>query len=235
MKKSPICDYEAFAQEYAETRDKQPIHLYYERPHTWSLLPKSLDSLNILDIGCGSGWYAEELIKSGAHVTALDVSQTMVELTKKRVQGHGRFIVANLEEPLDYFKDAEFDIVLAPLVIHYIEDWNALFKEISRITKQCGLFIFSTHQPHTEYHLFNLNNYYEKVIIKDYWQDLDKEISFYHHTLHEMFENLYSAGFVIERMLEPQPLPQMKIEAPDMYTNITLQPWFLFVKARKLR
>lgn len=77
--------FEYIASTYAASVDTKAIHLYYERPHLCSLLPKTLAGKQILDIGCGSGWYAEYLHKAGANVTALDASPTMVELTKKRL------------------------------------------------------------------------------------------------------------------------------------------------------
>jgi SAM-dependent methyltransferase len=234
MKSDPIGSYELFAQKYADTVDTKPIHTFYERPNTWALLPRELNDLKVLDLGCGSGWYAEQVMLAGAEVTALDASQTMVEITKARLGGKGTVIVADLEKPLDFFKALEFDVVLAPLVLHYVKDWEPLFKEIARVLKNGGLFIFSTHQPHTEYQLFKLDNYYNKVVVKDYWKHIDAEVTFYHHTLHELTEGLHKAGFVIERLIEPQPLPELEASSPEMYKNIVTKPWFLFGRARKV-
>lgn len=228
-KKEKIGSYDNIAAAYAKTVDVKPIHVYYERPATLSLLPGQLKGLKILDMGCGSGWYAEHLVNQGADLTAIDASQVMVDLTRKRLKNKGNCFVANLEDPLP-FKDKEFDIVLAPLVIHYIRDWQPLFKEIARVLKSQGIFIFSTHQMHTEAINFNIKNYYEKRIVHDYWEDVG-EVSFYHHTLHELGEALYQSRFVIERLLEPKPLPEMKEKDPKMYGLITQRPWFLFVRA----
>ena len=74
IKEEPIGNHEKFADAYSKDVDNRPIHIFYERPATWSLLPKSLSGLNVLDLGCGSGWYAEQFIKAGAKVTAVDVS-----------------------------------------------------------------------------------------------------------------------------------------------------------------
>ena len=126
----PLGSYEHMAQKYADKVDTKGIHVHYERPHTWSLLPKSLTGLKVLDIGCGSGWYAEQLILAGAEVTAIDASATMVELTRKRLKNKVQVLQANIEQPLSYFANEEFDLIVAPLVIHYVEDWQVLFQEI---------------------------------------------------------------------------------------------------------
>lgn len=232
MKKT-VGDYEEFAKKYAANVDTKPLHIYYERPNTLSLLPNSLEGLKVLDLGCGSGWYAEYLMQAKAKVTAVDMSQTMVELTRTRLNGRGNFYTANLEDKLDFLNDASFDIVLAPLVIHYIENWQTLFCEISRVLKQSGCFIFSTHQPQVECELFKLDNYFEKVVIKDFWKDIQAEVTYYHHTFHELSESLYNANMVIERLLEPSPLPKLKETNPKIFETITKKPWFLFVKAIK--
>lgn len=208
---------------------QKPIHVYYERPSTWSLLPKELKNLKILDLGCGSGWYCEQLVQKGADVTAVDISDTMIQLTNQRVQGKARCFVLDLEDGLP-FKTNEFDIVLAPLVIHYIKEWGPLFVEISRVLKGGCSFIFSTHQMQMEAKLFNLENYYEKTLIVDCWENVGN-VQFYHHTLHELSDSLYQAGFVIERILEPEPSEDMKKVDFKMYDLISKNPWFLFVKA----
>jgi 2-polyprenyl-3-methyl-5-hydroxy-6-metoxy-1,4-benzoquinol methylase len=224
--------FEKIAKKYADKVDDKAIHVYYERPHLWSLLPNSLAGLNILDIGCGSGWYSEQLIKAGANVTALDGSATMVELAKQRLQDKATVYLADLEETLDFLTAASFDIILAPIVIHYVKDWYVLFARLAPLLKSQGQFIFSTHQPFMDVYLFNLKSYFDKVEIIDYWKDVG-EVKYYHHTLHELAESLYQAGFYIERMLEPQPLPEMQNVDPEMYHNASTKPWLLFVKAVK--
>jgi ubiquinone/menaquinone biosynthesis C-methylase UbiE len=230
-----VGDYEPFSSQYAANVDTKPIHIYYERPNTWSLLPQPLAGLKILDLGCGSGWYAEQLMRANAVVTAVDRSPTMVEITRRRLNDQGNFYVANIEEKMDFLQKEEFNIILAPLFIHYINDWQQLFSEISRVLKPNGYFIFSTHQPQTEVTSFNLQNYYNKVIIKDFWQDIQSEVKYYHHTLHELSEALYNSGMVIERLLEPQPLPEMATADSLMYHNIITKPWFLFIRALKIK
>jgi SAM-dependent methyltransferase len=228
----PKDSFENVANVYASIVDQKPIHIYYERPNLWSLLPKNLSNLEILDLGCGSGWYAEQLYNARAKVTAIDASTTMVKLAKQRLQDKVKFFVADLEEPLNFIKNNTFDIILAPLIIHYINDWNPLFLELSRILIKNGLFIFSTHQPHKDITLFHINNYFEKVLIKDYWNEIG-EVRFYHHTLNELGEALYKGGFLIERLLEPQPLPQFEKVDFELYKKLCSEPWFLFVKAIK--
>jgi ubiquinone/menaquinone biosynthesis C-methylase UbiE len=233
MKKNhDIGKYDSFADKYAAEVDQRPFHIYYERPGTWSLLPKQLKGLNVLDIGCGSGWYAEHLIKSGCQVTAMDLNAHMVEVTQKRLQKSGKVIQADLQKPLDFFPSESFDMVIAPLVIHYLNDLKAPMKEIARVTKSKGLFIFSVSQPQSEFYLHNLSNYFEKQIITDHWPWVNADVQHFHYTLEDYVESLYEAGFLVERMLEPLPQEGLKEES-HLYQLITTKPWFLFVRALK--
>ncbi len=226
-------DFESISAEYLKTVDDKPIHCFYQRPHLLSLLPKDINDLSILDLGCGSGWYTEQLLARGATVTALDNSQTMVDYTLQRIHHQAKVIHADLEKPLDMLKSESFDLLIAPLVIHYIKDWTPLFKELARVLKMSGKLIFSTHQPQAEHYLFHLDNYYKKQQITDTWENVGK-VSYYHHTLAELVTSLIDAGFSIEKWLEPQPLKEMQKAAPEMYEKITKNPWILFIRVVKV-
>lgn len=77
--------YQAIAAAYAAQVDARPMNVFYERPATLSLLP-SLTGKRVLDIGCGSGWYAEQLLALGATVTSFDLDETFVALTRARAE-----------------------------------------------------------------------------------------------------------------------------------------------------
>jgi ubiquinone/menaquinone biosynthesis C-methylase UbiE len=229
----PIGNYEHMADKYAAQVDTKGIHIHYERPHTWSLLPKKLTGLRVLDIGCGSGWYAEQLAAAGADVTAIDASATMVELTQQRLKDKARILQANIEQPMDYFADAEFDLVVAPLVIHYVQDWQKLFFEIARILKSGGQFVFSTHHPYGDYQTFKLENYFATTLITDYWKSFDATVQFYHHSMQDLMHALLNAGFVVEQFLESLPMPAMEKTEPDLYPKMLKRPQFLFMQCQK--
>ncbi|HRD70980.1 MAG TPA: class I SAM-dependent methyltransferase [Legionella sp.] len=228
---SPKLSFDKIAENYAHVVDTKPIHLYYERPNLLSLMPDQLAGLNILDLGCGTGWYTEHLTGLGAEVTAADASSTMINLTQQRVPSCHTVLV-DLEESFIHLSQGRFDIIIAPLVIHYIKDWYLLFSRLSQLLKPKGSFIFSTHVPYTEYMLHSLDNYFKKVVITENWENIG-EVKFYHHTLNELTEALYQADFLIERMLEPKPLSELKDVDPKSYNSILTKPWFLFVKAIK--
>jgi SAM-dependent methyltransferase len=222
--------YEGIASKYAETVDTKPWNAYYERPAVISLLP-SLINAKVLDAGCGSGWYAEYLLSRGAAVTAFDVNLEFVSLTRERVGARARVLRADLAEPLDFAVDGEFDLVVCPLVMHYLKDWQPVFSEFHRILQPHGVLVFSTHHPFMDWKLFNKEDYFAVELLEDEW-DIGK-VRFYRRPLTAISQALDSAGFFIERLLEPQPTEDFRRVHPEGYERLTKNPWFLVVRGRK--
>src|SRR5207248_5280886 len=113
--------YDALAPVWAETTDDGLWNEVLDRRPIRSLLPPSLDGKTVLDVGCAAGAMAAELLRRGADVTGIDLSQGMVEAARLRCEGRGRFLVADLADPLPFPDDA-FDGIVASLVLHYVRD-----------------------------------------------------------------------------------------------------------------
>ena len=154
-------NYEQFADRYAARIESKPHNAYLERPATLSLLP-DVTGLRVLDAGCGPGIYAEWLLERGADVVCCDVTPAMIELAKQRVGEQVEFQLADLSQPLDFAKDEEFDVVLCPLVLDYIEDFLPTFREFNRVLKPGGILVVSCGHPASDFFVyFNAGNYFD--------------------------------------------------------------------------
>ncbi|GAB4428327.1 MAG: class I SAM-dependent methyltransferase [Chloroflexi bacterium OHK40] len=224
--------YEAIADSYAAKVDASPMNALYERPAVLALLPP-LAGTHVLDIGCGSGWYAEYLLSHGATVTSFDLDATFVELTRTRVGERATVLRANLAEPLAFAQSGEFDLAVAPLVLHYLRDWTRPLREIYRVLRPGGALVFSTHHPFMDWQEFKREDYFALDLLEDYWQGVGA-VQFYRRPLTAISATLIEAGFVIERLVEPQPSPPFREARPELFERLMRQPWFLVVKARKL-
>lgn len=120
-------NYQNFAERYAAAIETKPHNAYYERPATLSLLP-NVAGLRVLDAGCGPGIYTQWLLDRGAKVVACDVTPKMVEITRQRVGDLAEVYCADLDRPLSFARDGEFDLVVCPLVLDYLLDWFPVFK-----------------------------------------------------------------------------------------------------------
>jgi len=226
--------YNNMAEYYFKFVDTKPYNAYYERPAILSLLPKVEDK-NVLDAGCAAGWYTNWLIENGAKVTSIDFSPKMIEMTKRRVGDKAKIFQADLNEPLDFIDDEEFDIVVSSLTLHYLKQWDTVMKEFYRILKKSGMLIFSVHHPFMDFTVFNRENYFLTELLTDEWQTQNgkEEVQFYRRPLNKIISPVVKAGFAIEDLLEPMPTEKFKLEQPKAYNKLTKRPQFLFIKARK--
>jgi SAM-dependent methyltransferase len=224
--------YQSIAEAYAAQVDARPMNAYYERPATLSLLPP-LAGRRVLDIGCGSGWYAEHMLNAGAQVTAFDLDEKLVAITRARVGGRAAVLCANLAEPLHFAGDGAFDLAVAPLVLHYLRDWLPVLQELHRVLRPGGALVFSTHHPCMDWQEFKTESYFALERLDDYWEGVGP-VQFYRRPLTAISASLAEAGFVIDRLLEPQPTEAYREAWPEWFARLSRHPWFLFVRAVKM-
>jgi len=227
--------YEALAEAYAAVIDTKPHNAYYERPATLSLMPE-VEGKRVLDAGCGPGVYSEWLIERGAEVVAVDASPKMVELAKRRLGAVTDVRQANLSKPLTFLDSSSFDIVLSPLVLEYIEDWGSTFAEFYRVLRPDGHFVFSVTHPLFDYIYFKSNNYFGIELVGSEWRGFKPvrvHVPSFRRSLGATLNPLIEAGFSLERILEPKPMDEFKEADPKHYEELSQQPCFLCIRARK--
>ena len=227
--------YNNIAAKYADSREDKPINVYYERPGFCSLLPP-LEGLAVLDAGCGPGWFAEYCQKNGAAITAFDYNQDFVERTRARLQtaaldASSDVFQEDLAQPLNRLSDSAFDLVICSLVLHYLEDWLPALREFHRVLKPDGRLVFSTHHPAHDWIGFGTHSYFDVELLEDEW-DIGK-VQFYRRPITKICADLNAAGFLIEQLLEPQPLPEWKDVEPESYERFNKAPWRLMIRACK--
>lgn len=223
-----------FAGLYANRIEYNSHNALYERPAMLSLLSEVREK-KILDAGCGPGVLSSILQDKGADVTAIDYSDEMIRLTKERTEGKVKTINANLNFPLDFLMDNEFDIIVSSLTIHYIRDLRSLFSEFNRVLKTNGELLISTHHPFLDYSFHSDGNYFNTELLKDEWTAYNIEMEFYRRPLSELFNLFKEADFRITELSEPQPVKECEINYPDTFKTLSSQPWFIFFKAIKER
>ncbi len=200
-------DYDSFAIAYAAENESGLFNAYYERPEMLRLAGE-VSGRRILDAGCGSGPLSAALRAEGAVVTGFDASAAMVDLARQRLGAEADLHVADLGAPLP-FADAEFDDVVASLVLHYLEDWSAPLSELRRVLKPRGRLIASVIHPsvyaivHPEADYFALTQYSE-----EYTFDGESALlTYWHRPLHAVTDAFGASGFRITTLSEPPPAP----------------------------
>lgn len=242
----PQFSYDEIAEAYASGVDNAPYNAFYERPATLALVP-DVAGAHILDAGCGSGYYTEELVKRGASVSAIDGSVEMTKHAEQRLDdlgvldtvqpprpGRASVRVADITKPFDFLSDASVDGIVSALVLHYLRDWGPTLAEFRRILKSDGWLLVSTHHPATEASRFDIANYFETEQLEDYWSWVGR-VRFYRRPLSAIIGAFTESGFVIDRVVEPRPTEWFREEKPEAYARLLKHPEFLIVRARPNR
>jgi len=231
--------YEQLADAYAAKIDTKAHNAYYERPATLSLLP-DVAGLAILDAGCGPGAYSQWLLQHAARsIIAVDVSPSMLEHAKSRNAGATQiqFRLTDLAtSDLPFIEDSSIDIVLAPLVMDYLEDWPATFRRFHRILKPEGLLIFSTGHPSFDAAYHRTERYFEVEQVSAVWRGFGPvvEVPCYRRSLTSIINSVIESGFDLVSILEPQPTEDFLRSEPAKYEQLSRRgPCFLCIKARK--
>ncbi len=109
----------------------------FEKDQVLSLLGEVKEK-KILDVGAGTGRLAVRLANLGAEVTALDISEVMVDKLKKK--NHKLKVILGEAENLPCEND-NFDIIIATFLIVHLKDLKRFFDEVYRVLKPGGLFL----------------------------------------------------------------------------------------------
>ncbi len=227
--------YEHLAEAYAAHIDTKPHNAYCERPATLSMLP-DVRGMRVLDAGCGAGIYAEWLLDRGAEVVALDASPKMVALATRRTGGRASVRQHDLAQPLDFLDAATFDLVISPLVMEYVRDWRATFREFHRVLRPGAPLVVSVTHPFGDYNYYRSKKYYEIEPVTASWGGFTPvrvRMPSYRRSMAETLNPFFDAGFRVEQVLEPQPTEEFRKADPKSYKSLMQLPAFVCIRAVK--
>ncbi|MBM3230679.1 class I SAM-dependent methyltransferase [Candidatus Pacearchaeota archaeon] len=194
----------------------------------------------ILDLGCGSGIRTKKLFSLNPRkIVGLDLSPELIKIAKNNfseIEFHSG------DAKKTGFKNSEFDIINSDLMVHYFKSLNPLFKEVGRILKPKGYFVFSMHHPIYEVTKREKEKNKTKYLLEPYfhnelykWKMLEgMELISYHHTFEDIFSSLKQNGFVIDELIEPHAINSKKKFDKKHIERATKYPSFLIIKAKKL-
>jgi len=178
-----------------------------------------------LDIGCGEGRVARELLKRGHTIKGVDGSPTLVEAAR------------NGDPPIDAihadaanlpFEDETVDLAIAFMALQSVDDLENTIAEIARVLEPdcrlCAAVVHPMNSATEAPHYFAEHAYAES------------SAGFTFHDVHRPLSQyaaaLASAGFVIEELREPVPGPDL-LDARPSAERWTRTPCFLHLRARR--
>ena len=203
----------------------------------------------LLDAGCGFGSYSIYCARKGAAVTAVDISETMIQIAKQEAAKVDARIDFRVQDAtcLEGIPSGIFDIVISSITVCF--NIPLYFKEIARVLKPMGTFCFSEVHPilgggrkvgEGKDSVWLLDHYFDRGIRKGENvfgklkpSDKDYQWQWEHYTLEDYCVALRQAGFLIETLLEPEPNPTTRSLNPQKYDSACNYPMFVLIRAVK--
>ncbi|KUI99073.1 biotin synthesis protein BioC [Vibrio sp. MEBiC08052] len=105
-------------------------------------LPPDLHGCVVLDLGCGTGFFSEQMRQRGAEVICADLSQSMLEQARQRC-GTSGFEYCHCDAEALPLADHSVDFVFSSLALQWCESLSVSFREIKRVLKPAGKGCFS--------------------------------------------------------------------------------------------
>jgi len=225
--------YRDHADKYATFAERSGTNARYERPAILRLAGDVKDR-RVLELGCAGGGLTAQLVEREADVLALDREPQLVEIARERLCGTARVEVADLEDPLDMVPGGNVDVVVASLVLHYLEDWTPLLAELRRCLRPGGALVFSLHHPFTGWQLSDGQDYHRTELVSEEWDWNGQCVTaqLYRRPLTAIFTSLRDAGFTVDVVDEPKPQAGPDID-PMTHEVLNTKPVFLFIRALK--
>ncbi|ARR09579.1 MAG: class I SAM-dependent methyltransferase [Pseudomonadota bacterium] len=224
--------YTTYAKQYDLAAQDNLYNAHFERPNTLELVG-DVAGKKVLDLGCGSGIYAQILLERGAtSVTCIDAAQEMIDIVKDKLGDSVNAYAQNLALGLPEETNAQYDLVICPLMVHYIEDLRPLFNDIQRVLKPGGQFVFSTHHPFADFECSASDNYFEKERIEDVWDTIGKPVSvaFYRRSLQDITDAITGSNMAMLAVSEGKVNEKIREISQEHYQRLATYPNFIFIK-----
>lgn len=221
--------YDGRAEEYARAMEHNPLNAGIERPAFLELVG-DVAGRHVLDLGCGSGRYTEELLRRGARVVGLDQSPDNIELARRRVP-EASFRVHDLADPLDWLASGSFSVAVMAMTFHYLDNRVDALREVHRVLEPEGFLVLSTRHP-TDWLRGYGGSYFDAGVVEDEWEN-GWRLRWWRQPLERTMEEFAMAGFRVDRLVEPRPAQELATRAPEAYTLATASPIFIAFRLEK--
>jgi SAM-dependent methyltransferase len=237
----------------AQSDDYQARHrAQLERePKAWGIwsFPESelqllgdVAGLDVLEYGCGAAQWSIALAKAGARVTGLDNSERQLEHAQTSIDAAG-VDVTLVHAPAERtpFADGSFDVVFCDHGAMSFASPDKTIPEVARVLRPGGILAFSVEHPLHATVWDDALDGPGRTLQRSYFEldraddPVDGSVNF-NRSISGYLALLAANGFVLERLLEPQP----SLEATTTYQQFAAPEWArdfpaeLLIRARRV-
>lgn len=183
---------------------------------------------DVLEVGCGMGLHTELMVRAGARVTAIDLSDTSVAATTRRLQLRGltASVLQGDAERLP-FADRQFDFVWSWGVIHHSARTALIVRQIARVLRpdgECRVMVYNRDGMAARVAFLKDHLLKGRIFRGSFDQTLHRSTDGYsaRHYVRDQFEDLFR-GFFEEASTEVCGLESDAIPLPRWFRKIALR------------
>lgn len=222
-------------------RSQQGLDAAPEWPSLKAMLP-DLSNLNVLDLGCGYGWFCRSARQQGAsQVLGIDLSRKMLDQAIAMTDDPGiTYQLGNLTDLT--LPPQTFDVTYSSLAFHYLPDLAPMLDHLYQALKPDGWLVFSTEHPiytcPTEQRWLDdqgarywaLHRYQDEGQRTSNW--LASGVVKYHRTLGTILNAVMAAGFTLRHVDEWGPSAEQMASDSSLVEEAE-RPMFVLISAQK--
>jgi len=129
--------FDYFEERFGATKDDE------RRLREYLITKVPINPISIIDIGCGSGWVAENFCKKGIKVYSTDISINNVKksLQKTNCKNHFGIVMDSFNPPI---KQNIIDVIISSEVIEHVVKPDLFIISLYKLIKKNGRLIIST-------------------------------------------------------------------------------------------
>ncbi len=230
---------------------------YLNSPAFFAMLP-NVDGLSGLDIGCGEGYNTRLLVKHGARMTAVDISEVFIRYARQTEADDSLGIDYQIASAVELpFANASFDFATGFMSLMDVPEIDRALAEAYRVLRPGGFLQFSISHPCFDTpHRRNLRDSTNRtyaIEVGDYFLGREGEIDewlfkaappevkhglrkfripHFSRTLSQWMNFVIETGFLLERVEEPRPSDEVVAAHPELH-QAQVVSYFLHLRVRK--
>lgn len=201
--------------------------------------------LRLLDVGCGSGYFAREMAQRGARVTGIDIAPRMIELAERREADAPLGItyqVADAADVASLFERDSFDMATSCLALQDMPNADVVLRGVYQVVRPGARFVASITHPCSDMPFRRwerdeqgrkrwlcVDRYFERTPMTITWDRFGESVptTALHGTLEDWFGWILGSGFELRGFREPSPTAEALRRRPKL-EDASRIPYYAF-------
>ncbi len=158
-------------------------------------LSSESDLGELIEFGCGAGFFTKDIAANASHVMATDLSDEMLAIARTQLKNLKNVTVEKSDCEKPDFPDGKFNSVFMANLVHVIENPLLALQESFRILKNGGLLLIISYTP------YGVKRFEKIKMVFRFMRKWGKPPSYYRNLSPDELRSLVeSAGFQVEEI-----------------------------------